>query len=159
MPEFSIRSAQKGDEDIILALLYELAEYEKLQAKFKVTREIVARDYLGEHPPIHTVLAHAGASPAGIATWYWTYSTFAAARGIYLEDLFVRPEFRGAGIGKALLAHVAKQAAAANAAHVEWMVIDWNEPSIRFYESLGAKRIQGWYTYRLSEDALLKLGS
>jgi len=158
VPEFQIRKAQQGDEDIILALLYELAEYEKLQAKFKVTREIVARDYMGEHPPIHTALAYAGNSPAGIATWYFTYSTFAAARGIYLEDLFVRPELRGRGIGKALLAHVAKQAADAGAAHVEWMVIDWNEPSIRFYESLGAERIKGWHVYRLGGAALLKLG-
>lgn len=159
MPNFTIRSAQQGDEDIILALLYELAEYEKLTDKYKITREIVARDYLGEHPPIHTDLASIDGKPAGIATWYWTYSTFAAARGIFLEDLFVRPEFRGRGFGKALLAGLAKRAAAANAAHVEWMVIDWNEPSIRFYESLGAQRIKGWYTYRLGGAALLKMGA
>ena len=158
MSAFTIRSAKSGDEDIILALLYELAEYEKLQAKFKVTREIVARDYLGEHPAIHTALAYAGEKPAGVATWYFTYSTFAAARGAYLEDLFVRPEFRGKGIGKALLAHVARQAAAAGAAHVEWVVLDWNEPSIRFYESLGAERIKGWHVYRLGGGALIKLG-
>jgi len=155
---FAIRSARPGDEDIILALLYELAEYEKLTDKYKITREIITRDYLCDHPPINTDLAYANEKPAGIATWYWTYSTFAAARGIYLEDLFVRPEFRGQGIGKALLAHVAKQAAAAGAAHVEWMVIDWNAPSIQFYESLGAKRIEGWYVYRLGGDALIKLG-
>jgi GNAT superfamily N-acetyltransferase len=156
---FSIRSARPGDEDIILALLYELAEYEKLTDKYKITREIVARDYLCDRPPIHTDLAYANEKPAGIATWYWTYSTFAAARGIYLEDLFVRPEFRGRGYGKALLANLAKHALAADAGRVEWSVLDWNEPSIQFYESLGAERVKGWHIYRLADDALKQFGT
>ena len=150
---------KSGDEGIILALLRELAEYEKLTDKFKITREIVTRDYLCDHPPIRTDLAYADNKPAGIATWYWTYSTFAATRGIYLEDLFVRPEFRGCGYGKALLANLAKQAVAANAGRVEWAVLDWNEPSIEFYESVGAERVKGWHIYRLADDALKTLGA
>ena len=157
--EFAIRCAKPGDEDIILSLLYELAEYEKLAHKYTITREIVMRDYICDHPPIHTDLAYADGKPAAIATWYWTYSTFAAARGMFLEDLFVRPEFRNNGIGKALLANLAKRAAAANAAHIEWLVLDWNEPSIRFYESLGAQRLKNWHNYRLGGDALRKLGA
>lgn len=153
----NIRPAEVGDEDIILALLHELAEYEKLTDKFKITREIITRDYLCEHPPIRCDLAYEGEKPAGIATWYWTYTSFAAMRGIFLEDLFVRPEFRGRGYGKALLANLAKHAAKANASRVEWSVLDWNEPSIRFYESLGAERVGGWYIYRLIDDALKNL--
>ena len=158
MAEFSIRSAKSGDEDIILALLYELAEYEKLTDKFHITREIIARDYLCENPPIQCDLAYEGGKPAGIATWYWTYTSFAAMRGIFLEDLFVRPEFRGRGYGKALLANLAKHAVKANAGRVEWSVLDWNEPSIQFYESLGAERVDGWYIYRLGGKNLEKLG-
>lgn len=158
MSAFEIRPARAGDEDIILALLYELAEYEKLTDKFRITREIITRDYLCEHPPIQTDLVFVENKPAGIATWYWTYTSFAATRGIFLEDLFVRPEFRGRGFGKALLANLAKHAIAASAGRVEWSVLDWNEPSIRFYESLGAERVEGWYIYRLGGGALLKLG-
>ena len=92
---FTIRAAQSGDEDLILTLLKELAEYEKLTDKFKITREIIARDFLGERAALRVDLLYDGDKPSGIATWYFTYNSFAAARGIFLEDLFVRPQYRG----------------------------------------------------------------
>jgi GNAT superfamily N-acetyltransferase len=155
---FTIRAAKRGDEDIILTLLHELAVYEKLTARFKITREIVARDFIGEHAPLKVDLLHEADAPAGIATWYFTYNSFAAGRGVFLEDLFVRPEFRGRGYGKALIAHLAKQAVKAGGNKVEWAVLDWNKPSIDFYESLGAERMSGWYIYSLGGEALAKLG-
>lgn len=159
VPPFAIRPARPGDEDLVLALLGELAEYEKLTDKFKITREVIARDFLGERTPLRVDLLHEHDAPAGIATWYFTYASFAAARGIYLEDLFVRPQFRGRGYGKALLAHLARQAAQTGAIRIEWSVLDWNRPSIDFYESLGAERPRDWFTYRLSGDALARLGA
>lgn len=152
-----IRKAQAGDEETILALLHDLAVYEKLTHLFKITKDVIARDYLGDHPPAQCDLAFEGARAVGIATWYWTYTSFAAGRGIYLEDLFVRPEFRGRGYGKTLLAHLARTAAASGAIRVEWAVLDWNKPSIEFYEQLGAKAAAGWTYYRLDGEALAKL--
>jgi GNAT superfamily N-acetyltransferase len=157
MPPFAIRPAQPGDEDIILILLRELAEYEKLTDKFKITREIIARDFIGENAPLKVDLLHEGEAPAGIATWYLNYGSFAASRGLYLEDLFVRPQFRGRGYGKAFFAHLAQQAAGYNAQRIEWSVLDWNKPSIDFYESLGAERGRGWFVYRLDGEALAHL--
>jgi len=135
-------------------LLHELAVYEKLTDKFRITRAVIARDYLGARPLIECDLAFDGDEPVGIATWYWTYASFAAARGIYLEDLFVRPQFRGRGIGKALLAGLARRALKGGAGRVEWSVLDWNKPSIDFYESLRARRGDGWLIYRLEGEAL-----
>jgi GNAT superfamily N-acetyltransferase len=149
-----IRAAKAGDEDLILALLHELAVDEKLAHAFKITRAVIARDYLGARPLIECDLAFEAGRAVGIATWYWTYGSFAAARGVYLEDLFVRPEFRGHGAGKALLAGLAKRALEGGAGRVEWAVLDWNKPSIDFYEGLGAKRSDGWFVYRLAGEAL-----
>ncbi len=156
---FTIRAAQSGDEDLILTLLKELAEYEKLTDKFKITREIIARDFLGERAALRVDLLYDGDKPSGIATWYFTYNSFAAARGIFLEDLFVRPQYRGRGYGKALLAYLAQQAAQTGAVRIEWSVLDWNKPSIDFYESIGAKRLEGWFNFRLDGEALTRLGA
>ena len=150
----AIRPAKAGDEDLILSLLHELAVYEKLTDKFRITRDVIVRDYLRAQPLLECDLGFEGDKPVGVATWYWTYGSFAAQRGIFLEDLFVRPEFRGRGYGKALLAGLAKRAVQAGAGHVEWSVLDWNKPSIDFYESLRAKRGEGWYSYRLTGEAL-----
>ncbi|MEI9991201.1 MAG: GNAT family N-acetyltransferase [Rhizomicrobium sp.] len=158
MTGFEIRRARAGEEDIVLALLRELAEYEKLTDVFHVTREAIRRDYLCDSPLLNCDLLLDAGEPAGLATWYWMYSSFAARRAIYLEDLFVRPAFRGRGHGKALLAHLAKTAVAAGAARVDWSVLGWNKPSIDFYESLGARPNEGWLVYRLEGAALAKLG-
>jgi GNAT superfamily N-acetyltransferase len=157
MAEFQIRPARQDDSDLILALLHELAVYEKLTDKFKITPAIVARDYFGERPLIHCDLLFEGDAPAGIAAWCWNYGSFAAARSLYLEDLFVRPQFRGRGYGKALLQHLAQTAVKAGADHMEWSVLPWNTPSIVFYEFLGAERMTDWLIYQLSGDALQKL--
>ena len=158
MSEFTIRQGRSGDEALILQLLVELAEYEKLREKFHINEEVIRRDYLGTEPLLNCDLAFAGNEAVGIATWYWNYSSFAAKRAIYLEDLFVRPMVRGKGYGKALLAHLARTAVAAGARSVDWSVLDWNKPSIEFYDSLGARPVTGWIVYRLEGDALAALG-
>jgi len=159
MAELSIRRAGPGDEALILTLLRELADYEKLLDVFHVTEEVIRRDYLSPQPLVQCELAFDGDAPVGAMTWYWTYSSFAAKRSIYLEDLFVRKAARGRGHGKALLVHLAKTGAQVGAHRVEWSVLDWNKPSIEFYDSLGARPVQGWYVYRLEGDALRKLGA
>jgi len=156
---FAIRPARGGDEETIRALLYELAEYEKLTDKFTITREIVARDYLSAQPLIQCEIAFEGETPIGIATWYFTYNSFAAKRGIYLEDLFVQPAVRGRGYGKALLAHLAARAREHGADRLDWAVLTWNASAIKFYETLGAKSVSDWHIYRLAGDALTKMSA
>jgi GNAT superfamily N-acetyltransferase len=153
----AIRAADPGDETIIVQLLRELAEYERLSQKFHLTPECVSRDFFGATPVVRCELAFAGAEPAGIMTWYRTYSSFAAAGGIYLEDFYVRPQLRRQGVGRALVAHLAKQAAEQGAAKIEWAVLTWNKPSIEFYESLHATRVDDWHIYRLVGGALAAL--
>jgi len=159
MTQFHIRRARAGDEDTIFKLLVELAEYEKLLDLFHITADVIRRDYLGAQPLLQCDVAEVEGAPAGLATWYWMYSSFAAKRALFLEDLYVRPDFRGRGYGKALLAHLAKTTVEAGAFRVEWEVLDWNKPSIDFYDSLGAKAVSGWHTYRLEGEALKALGS
>jgi diamine N-acetyltransferase len=157
MTACTIRTAQKGDESLIVSLLRELAEYEKLLDRFHITQEAVTRDYLCEQPLLFCELAFEGGKPAGIATWHWTYGSFATARKIYLADLFVRPEFRGKQYGKALIANLAKRVIARGGVGIDWEVLDWNKPSIDFYDSLGATSIKNWVAYNLSGDALERL--
>lgn len=157
MSNYSIRPAHSGDEATIVALLRELAAYEKLLDRFHITPDVVTRDYLCEQPLVFCDLLFDDEKPAGIATWYWTYGSFAAARKAYLADLFVRPEFRGKHYGKALIAHLAKQVVTKGGVGIDWEVLDWNKPSIGFYDSLGATESKGWLTYNLSGDALSRL--
>jgi GNAT superfamily N-acetyltransferase len=157
MGTFEIRVARKGDETLIVALLRELAEYERLLDRFHVTPDIVARDCFGDRPLIFCDLAFEGDEPAGIATWFWTYGSFAAARKIFLSDLFVRPEFRGKHYGKALLANLAKRVLAHGGVGVDWDVLDWNRPSIEFYDGIGATPNAGWIAYGIAGDALTRL--
>jgi len=157
MSAFLIRAAHPGDEDLIVSLLRALAEYEKLLHRFHITPEVVRRDYFCDRPLLNCDLAFEGETPAGIATWHWSYGSFAAKRKIYLADLFVFPEFRGKHYGRALIGHLAKIALAHDAASVEWEVLDWNKPSIDFYNSLDADPIKNWIAYSLSGDALIRL--
>jgi GNAT superfamily N-acetyltransferase len=154
---FLIRPARQGDETVIVALLRDLAVYEKLLDRFRITVEAVTRDYLCERPLLFCDLLFEGEKPAGIATWHWTYGSFAAARKIYLADLFVRPEYRGRHYGKALIANLAKRVVAHGGAGIEWEVLDWNKPSIDFYDGIGAESIKGWIGYSLSGEALTRL--
>jgi len=150
----TIRHATYGDEELILTLLHELAVYEKIEQRFKLTRAAIAGDFLGSSPRCFCEIACLGSEAIGIMTWYRIYSSFAGVRGIFLEDLYVRPACRGKGFGRALLTHLAKQAVSENARYIDWFVIDWNKPSIDFYEGLRAEPVKGWLSYRLSGKAL-----
>jgi GNAT superfamily N-acetyltransferase len=159
MSEISIRSAAAGDEDVIVTLLRELAEFERLEHRFRLTREIVTRDLLCANPGLCCDLAFFEGQPAGVMTWYRTYSSFSASRGIYLEDFYVREALRKRGIGRGLLARLAKRALAEGALRIEWAVLTWNRPSIEFYENLRAERVDEWHIYRLMGDALEHLAT
>jgi GNAT superfamily N-acetyltransferase len=152
-----IRSARPGDEAGILAFIRELAEYEKLLDSVVATEESVRDALFSANPRVFCDIAEANGEPAGFALWFYNYSTFLARHGIYLEDLFVRPPFRGRGIGKALLVQLAARAVMEGCGRLEWSVLDWNAPSIAFYESLGALPAKGWQVYRLQGEALRKL--
>jgi GNAT superfamily N-acetyltransferase len=156
MPDFSIRSATASDSQSIVSLLRELADYEKLLDNFALDEAAAARDMLGA--ACHSELVFVDGAAAGIAAWFWIYKSFGAARGVYVEDLYVRPEFRGRGLGRALLAHLAGKARDVGG-FMEWQVLDWNAPSIEFYKSLGAVPRDNWINYRLMGDALRKLAS
>jgi GNAT superfamily N-acetyltransferase len=156
MSDFSIRAAQVADAPAIVSLLAELAGYEKLLDRFVLTEEMVRRDMLGN--ACHCDLAFVGDAACGIATWFWTYKSFRARRGLFVEDLYVRPEFRGRGLGKTLLSALAAKARAGGG-FLEWQVLDWNVPSIAFYQSLGATPVQDWLTYRLEGEELGRLAS
>jgi GNAT superfamily N-acetyltransferase len=155
--EVEIRAAKAGEETLVLELLRELAVYEKIEHKFHLTPALIARDFIGDDPVCGCDLLFSDSKPAGVMTWYRTYASFAASRGIFLEDIFVRPEFRGQGFGKAFFAHLAKRAAKEGAAHIQWLVLDWNAPSIAFYEGLGARHDKEWLRYNLNGDALARL--
>ncbi len=153
----TIRAATPADRDLVFAFIRDLAEYEKLLDDVVATPDDVARALFAPHPRVFCDLAEWDGAPAGFALWFYNFSTFRGRHGIYLEDLFVKPAFRGKGIGKALLAHLAKRAVAEGCARVEWWVLDWNEPSIKFYESLGAIPMEEWTVFRLTGDALKRL--
>ena len=153
----TIRAARVGDQDAILALLREFAEFERLTQNFRLTHEIILRDFIGADRRVQCDVADWDGATAGVMVWFCTYSTFQAARVLFLEDLFVRPQFRTRGIGTAFLERLAHHAAAEGAARIEWSVLDWNKVAIDFYKSLNAQQVPGWQTYRLAGDALQRL--
>ena len=153
MSDFVLRAAQPPDAPLILALLKELADYEKAPF-FSLTEQAVGRDMFGA--ACHCDLAFREGEPAGIATWLWTYKSFRARRGLFVEDLYVRPAYRGQGAGTALLAHLAAKAKDA-AGFLEWQVLDWNSRAISFYKMLGAQPGAQWLNYRLDGEALERL--
>lgn len=155
MIDLTIRTAKPSEAPAILALLREFADYEKAP-EFNLNEEVVLRDMFGA--ACCCELAFCGQDCVGIAAWFWTYKSFRGRRGLFVEDLYVRPPHRGRGAGKALLAHLAGKAAQVNG-FLEWQVLDWNADAIRFYESLGARPMRQWLNYRLEGDALEKLAS
>lgn len=157
MSRIEIRAARAGEEQLVVDLLRELAVYEKIEHKFHLTPALIARDFIGEDPLCGCDLLFVDGKPAGVMTWYRTYSSFAAARGIFLEDVFVRPDFRGQGLGKAFFVRLASHAKKIGATHIQWLVLDWNAPSIAFYEGLGATHDKEWLRYNLNGDALARL--
>jgi GNAT superfamily N-acetyltransferase len=155
----TIRPARRDEAPLILALIRELAAYERLLDEVEASQETLGAALFGPEPRIFCDIAEWAGEPVGFAIWYYTFSTFQGRHGIYLEDLFVRPEQRGRGLGKALLEQLAQRCRDEGLGRLEWSVLDWNEPSIGFYRSLGAEPIAGWARYRLAGDALRKLGS
>jgi GNAT superfamily N-acetyltransferase len=153
----AIRSATPADLPTILGLIGALADYEKLSGEVVATEAQLGRSLFpaaGTAPDAYCVIAEADGVAAGFALYFFNYSTFLARPGLYLEDLFVRPEFRGRGLGKALLLHLAKLANARGCGRMEWSVLDWNQPAIDFYEALGAKRMKEWQICRLTGESL-----
>lgn len=152
-----IRPATPADVPLILNFIRALATYEKLLPEVEATGEKLGATLFGPRPAAECVLAfEAGGAPAGFAIFFTNYSTFLARPGLYLEDLFVHAEFRGRGIGKALLLHLAALANQRGCGRMEWNVLDWNQPAIDFYESLGAERKTEWTTCRLTGPALAR---
>ena len=155
---FAIRAATEDDVPLILQFIRDLAEYERLAHKVVATEEklretVFARKYA------EVIIGEEDGAPAGFALFFHNYSTFLAQPGIYLEDLFVKPEARGRGYGKALLARLAQLARERGCGRVEWAVLDWNTPSIDFYKALGAAPMDDWTVFRLTGDALDALAS
>lgn len=158
---FSIREAKKGDEGEILRLITELAIYEKMLDEVVNTKEMLHDMLFGEQPLIFAFIAELDESKkaVGFALYFYNYSTFVGKKGLYLEDLFVEPEHRGKGIGKALFTRLAQESVKQNCGRFEWQVLDWNTPSIEFYRSMGAISMDGWTTFRLAGKELTNLGS
>jgi len=153
----SIRPAGEGDVALILRFIEKLAEYEKLSHQVVATEAVLREHLFGARARAEVILAYWGGEPAGFALFFHNFSTFLARPGIYLEDLFVEPEQRGKGIGKALLARLAQIAVERGCGRMEWAVLDWNQPSIDFYRSLGAEPRDEWTVYRLSGETLERL--
>ncbi|MBS0611621.1 MAG: GNAT family N-acetyltransferase [Proteobacteria bacterium] len=152
-----ISPAQPADVPLVLELIRDLARYEKLEHECIATEQQLRQSLFGERPAAEAVMARYGGVPAGFALFFHNFSTFLARPGLYLEDLFVRPEFRSHGIGKALLKHLARLAVQRGCGRFEWSVLDWNRSARDFYESLGAKPMSDWIVHRVSGEALAKL--
>ena len=153
----NIRAAQPEDASLILDFIHRLAEYEREPDAVVATESDLLRDGFGPQPLFRCVIADWDGKPAGFAFFFFNYSTWLGKPGLYLEDLFVSPEMRGHGIGKALLQHLAQIAVAENCYGMRWQVLEWNEPAIKFYDSLGAKVMEEWETMRLMQPWLSKL--
>ena len=152
-----IRPASRADVPVILQFIRELARYERLEHEVCASAAELAEALFGERRYAEVVFACSSGLPVGFALFFHNFSTFRGRPGIYLEDLYVRPEARGRGIGKRLLAHLAHLAVQRRCARLEWAVLDWNEPSIGFYRSLGAVALDEWTVFRLTGDALALL--
>ena len=155
----SLRPATPDDIPLILSLIRELAEYERSPQSAVARPEDLLRDGWGPAPKFRVLIAEWQRQPAGFALFFYNYSTWQGRPGLYLEDLFVRPQFRGHGIGKALLIHLAKLAVDEGCGRFQWQVLDWNQPAIDFYEALGAKKMTEWITMRMEGAALRNLAA
>jgi GNAT superfamily N-acetyltransferase len=153
----SIRSATVADLSLIAQFIRDLAAYEKLSHEVRFDEASLGERLFGPHPYAEVIIGEIDGAPQGFALFFHNFSTFEGKPGIYLEDLFVRPEARGSGLGKALLRHLAQLAVERDCARLEWWVLDWNEPSIGFYKSLGAKPMDEWTVFRVDDNALIKL--
>lgn len=154
----TIRRAVAGDEALVHRYICALAEYEKLRHEVTASVADVAAALFSDQPKAYCEIASWAGEPCGMALWFYNFSTFHGRHGVYLEDLFVDPAQRGKGIGKALLQHLAQICQAEGLTRLQWWVLDWNEPAIEFYKSIGAQPMDEWTTYRLSGAALAEFG-
>jgi len=152
-----IEKAREEDLSLILSFIKELAEYERLAHEVVATEELLRESLFGERARAEVVIAYDGGQAVGFALFFHNFSTFVGRPGIYLEDLYVRPQARGRGIGRALLAYLARLAKERRCGRLEWAVLDWNEPAIRFYKNLGAVPMEEWTVFRATGAALDKL--
>ncbi len=150
--QFRIRRAEPGDESSILRLIKELAEYEQLAHEVSATPALLSEHLFSEGAVAEALLAESGGQAIGLALYFRNFSTFLGRPGLYLEDLYVQASYRGKGIGRALLVELARHARERGYGRMEWSVLDWNQPAIDFYESLGAEAMSEWTVYRLSKD-------
>lgn len=155
--EVEVRAGTVADVPLLLEFIRSMAAFENLTVS--ATEESLRDALFGANPASHTLLAYVDAKAIGYATYFFTFATMIGKRGLWLDDLFIDPAFRGKGIGKALMAHLADVALQNQCGRFEWMVLDWNESAIRFYEHLGATTLTGWRMCRLEEDQLSRLAS
>ena len=157
MSAIRVRPAVAEDTALVFALIVELAIYEKLADAVVSTPEMIGAALFGGRPRIFCDIVEHGGEAAGMALWFYSFSTFEGRHGLYLEDLYVRPEHRGAGLGKALLQRLARRCLDEDLARLQWSVLDWNKPSIAFYKAQGAEMLDEWTGCRVSGDALVRL--
>lgn len=155
MPELLVRNAVIEDASLILEFIRELARYEKAEKEVIATVEDIENNLFNSSTTTKALICHSDQTPIGIAIYFLNFSTWLGKNGLYLEDLFVSPSHRGSGAGKKLLKHLAEIAVENDYGRFEWSVLDWNEPAIKFYESIGAKAQSEWVGYRLEGEALL----
>jgi GNAT superfamily N-acetyltransferase len=155
--DIRITPVREQDVPLLLRLIRALAEYERLSDQVVANEASLRESLFGPKPSVEAVIASVGADAVGFALWFYNYSTFLGRPGLYLEDIFVLPAWRGRGIGRALLGHLARIAVAGGCGRMEWAVLNWNEPAIRFYRRIGAQPMDGWTVYRLTGDALTRL--
>jgi GNAT superfamily N-acetyltransferase len=153
-----IRPARRDEAAIILQLINDLAEYEKAPDEVKATEKEITETIFADNPKVFCDFVEVDGDIAGMAIWFLNYSTWQGKHGIYLEDLFVKPEYRGHGYGKALLQHLASICNERGYGRFQWWVLDWNSPAIEFYRSLGAEAMSEWTVYRVSNEPLRRLG-
>ena len=156
--KLQIRAGESADIPVIARLIRELARFEKLEHEVTMTEELLAENLFGRHRYAETLIAEDAGTPIGFALFFHTFSTFLARPGIYLEDLFVVPEHRSHGVGRALLTRLARLALERDCGRLEWAVLNWNSEAIKFYERLGARPNSDWTIYRLAGEALTSLG-
>jgi len=155
--DIEVQPATDADVPLILQLIKALAEYERLAHEVVATEAMVRESFFGAAPHAQAVIARIDGDAVGLMIWFSTYSTFLSRPGIYLEDLFVLPAWRGKGVGKALLRHLARLALDRGCGRIEWSVLDWNETAIRFYRGIGARPMDEWTVYRMTGDAIKQL--
>ena len=155
----TFRQVTPEDISLILDFVKELAEFEKLAHEVTATEDNISKTFFGDNPRVHAMIAEVDGQGAGIAIYFYNYSTFQGKYGIYIEDVFVREEYRGLGIGKQFFQKLSQQAVDEDCGRVQWWVLDWNKPAIDFYEKMGAKAMDEWVVYRLEDEAITKVAN